>query len=181
MNQNSLRSVSFHYDGVARALHWGMALLILIVFAMGLLVDAFPKTWEHGIVETHKVLGVAILLLVVLRFGWRLSHRPPASEPINPLIDRGAGLAHWGLYGLMVAVPVVGLVYAVLRGQGIDFGLFSLAPIMEPNRELGRTVRKVHELAAYALIALAGIHALAAIWHHLIRKDGTLRRMLPGL
>ncbi|WNJ93509.1 cytochrome b [Bosea sp. 685] len=167
------------YDSVARMLHWLMACLILAVFLLGLLVDTFPKTWEHGIVETHKVLGVGILLLVAVRFAWRLVHRPPASEHVSPLLDRAAWLGHYGLYALMLAVPVIGLVYTALRGQGIDFGLFSIPPIMERNRELGRTVREVHELAAFALIGLASIHALLALWHHFIRKDTTLLRMLP--
>lgn len=167
------------YDSVARMLHWLMAFLILAVFMLGLLVEALPKAWEHGIVETHKVLGVGILLLVVVRFAWRLMHRPPASEPVSPLLDRAAWLGHSGLYALMLAVPVIGLVYTALRGQGIDFGLFSIPPIMARNRELGRAVREIHELTAYALIGLAGIHALAALWHHFIRKDATLLRMLP--
>lgn len=167
------------YDSVARLLHWLMAALILAVFLLGLLVDEFPKSWEHVIVETHKVLGVGILLLVIVRFAWRLAHRPPAAELVSPLLDRAAWLGHYGLYALMLAVPVIGLVYTALRGQGIDFGLFSIPPIMARNRELGRTVREVHELAAYALIGLASLHALAAIWHHFIRKDTTLMRMLP--
>ncbi|WP_168166058.1 cytochrome b [Bosea sp. PAMC 26642] len=161
-------------------LHWLMAALILAVFLLGLLVDTFPRTWEHGIVETHKVLGVGILLLVVFRFAWRLIHRPPASEHVGPLLDRAAWLGHYGLYVLMFAVPVIGLVYTALRGQGIDFGLFSVPPVMARNRELGRTVREVHELAAYALIGLASIHALAALWHHFILKDSTLLRMLAA-
>ncbi len=167
------------YDAVARGLHWLMAALILAVFGLGLLVDTFPRTWEHGIVETHKVLGVCILLLVILRFAWRLSHRPPAPEPVGRLMARAASLGHVGLYALMLAVPVIGLVYAVLRGQGIDFGLFAIAPLMARNRALGGVVGEAHEIAAYGLIALAGIHALAALWHHLIRKDATLLRMLP--
>lgn len=168
------------YDSVARMLHWLMAFLILAVFLLGLLVDSLPKAWKYGSVETHKALGVGLLLLIVVRFGWRLINHPPASESVSPMLDRAARLGHFALYALMLAVPVIGVVYTALRGQGIDFGLFSIPPIMERNRELGRTVREIHELAAYALIGLASLHALAALWHHFIRRDATLLRMLPA-
>ncbi|CAN7675303.1 cytochrome b [Bosea sp. LjRoot9] len=168
------------YDRVARGLHWSMALLIVVTFILGLVVDAFPKSWEHGIVETHKVIGITILALVLLRIFWRQGHRPAPSNELSPLVERASGLGHFGLYVLMFAVPAIGLGYAIMRGQGLDFGLFAIPPFAPPvDRALSRPVREIHEWAAYALIGLAAVHALAALWHHLVRKDGVLRRMLP--
>ena len=168
------------YDRVAQALHWSMAVLIVLVFALGLLVDAFPSSWEYAVVETHKVVGSGILVLAAARLAWRWTHRPPLPERFDPVLDKVSAIGHLGLYLLMIAVPVIGLAYAALRGQGIDFGLFSIGPVMEADRTLARPVRELHELAAYAIIGLAGIHGLAALWHHYVRKDGVLLRMLPA-
>lgn len=167
------------YTGVAIALHWLIALLIVAVFLLGLTVDVFPHSWEDAVVGLHKDLGLAIILLALARIVWRLVHRPP------PAIDAGSNLArlsefvHVLLYVLMFAVPLIGIVYSVLRGQGFDFGLVSIGPFMEANRALARPVKEVHELAAWALIALAGFHAVAALFHHYVLRDGVLLRMMP--
>lgn len=168
------------YDAVARGLHWSMAVLITAAFALGLTVDVFPKSWEYAVVETHKAIGIAILLLLLLRIGWRLMHRPPAPVESSALLALAARAGHAALYVVMLVVPVIGLVYAIRRGQGFDFGLFTVPPFQaaEP-RAITRPIKEWHEWAAYALIALACLHALAAFWHHFIRKDDTLRRMLP--
>lgn len=168
------------YDPVARLLHWSMALLIILAFGLGLIVDLLPKTWEHGIVETHKAIGLGLLALLATRIAWRLGHRPPAPTNGSPLAERASSLGHAGLYALMLAVPLIGLAYAVLRGQGLDLGLFSIPPIAAAaSRTVSRPVKEIHEWAAYALVGLALLHALAALWHHVVLKDRVLRRMLP--
>lgn len=170
------------YDAVAQTLHWLMALLIIATFALGLLSDVFPHSWEYAIIESHKVLGFSILVLVALRLVWRLGHRPPPLKNLGILIAGLSRLSHFALYVLMILVPLIGLVYSARSGYGIDFGLFTLAPppFIEADRAAARTTRQIHELAAYLLIGLAGFHGLAALWHHFIRKDGVLLRMLPG-
>jgi cytochrome b561 len=168
------------YDALSRKLHWCMAALIVAAFVLGLTIDAFPKSWKHVVLETHKGLGIAALLLLVLRFGWRLSHSAPASAESSAVLALAARAGHAALYLLMLIVPVLGLVYAIRRGQGFDLGLFTVPPFQAPEpRPVTRPIREWHEWASYALIALASLHALAAFWHHFVRKDDTLRRMLP--
>jgi cytochrome b561 len=176
----TLSSHGRRYDAVARGLHWGMAGLILLAFALGLTVDFFPKSWERSLVAVHKDIGIGLIVLVVLRLLWRLTHRPPQTVLHTALVGTAAKLGHAALYALMALVPVIGLVYSIRRGQSFDFGLFSLPPFQaaEP-RDITRPIREWHEWAAYVLIGLAGLHALAALWHHVIRKDDTLRLMLP--
>lgn len=168
-----------HYDSVARGLHWLIAVLVVAAFALGLLVDTFPSSWEDGVVNAHKLIGVSILCLAVLRLVWRAGHKPPATQPIGWLLERLAYAGHVLLYCLMMAVPLIGLAFAAWSGQGIDFGVFSIAPLMVENHAVARQIGEIHELAAYLLICLASLHALVALWHHFIRKDDVLRRMLP--
>lgn len=168
------------YDGVARALHWSIAGLILATFALGLTVDDFPRPWKYAVKETHKAIGLAILLLVGLRIVWRLTHPVTPAPDLTPATRRMASLGHLGLYLLMLAVPAVGVAYSILRGQGLDLGIVSVPALMEAAaRTVSRPVKEVHEIAAYALVGLAALHALAALWHHLVLKDSVLRRMLP--
>ena len=167
------------YDNVARGFHWLMVALIVAAFGLALLVDTFPSSWEDQVVNAHKLIGVSILCLVVLRLAWRAGHRPPPAEPMGWLLERAAALGHALLYCLMVAVPLIGLAFAAWSGQGIDFGIFSIAPVMAENEVVARQIGEIHELAAYALVGLAGLHALVALWHHFVRKDDVLRRMLP--
>lgn len=169
------------YDAVAKALHWGMAGLILLAFVLALLIDAFPRPWKYAAVESHKAIGIAILLLLALRLVWRATHRPPASEKARAWLGGVIRLGHAGLYLLMVAAPAAGIAYVAMRGQGLDLGLLKIAPFAAASpREVTRPIRELHEWFAYGLIGLAALHMLAALWHHLIRKDDTLRLMLPG-
>jgi cytochrome b561 len=179
MNTDDISASPARYGAVARLLHWLVALLIVFVFALGLSVDAFPHEWEDGIVLIHKDAGVAIVVLALLRLAWRQAVPPPAAVGEGTVAARLAFLGHVALYVLMVAVPVIGIALSVLRGQGFDFGLFSIPPLMEANRPLARSVKEVHELAAWALVLLAGAHALVALFHHYVLKDGVLMRMMP--
>ena len=91
--------------------------------------------------------------------------------------QRLAKLAHLGLYGLMAAVPLLGLATLFLRGRGLEFGLFSIASPLAANRALSRGIKEVHELAAYALLGLVAFHVAAALWHQFIKRDGLMGRM----
>jgi cytochrome b561 len=162
-------------------LHWSMAALIVLAFGLGLLIDEFPKTWKYAMIEGHKVIGISILILLAARIVWRLGHRPPTSEELSPIIARAAQIGHFALYVLMFATPAIGLGYAVLRGQGFDFGLFAIPPLAAASpREITRPLRQFHEWAAYGLLGLALLHALVALWHHFVARDGVMRRMLPA-
>ena len=169
------------YDRVAISLHWLMAGLIVATFVIALVIDAFPRSMKDILVETHKDIGLAVLALIVLRFAWRLTHRPPPlGDEVPPLVQKASTLGHLGLYALMVAVPVIGILYAFWRGQGLHFGLFDIASPFTPDRATSRQFRQIHEFAAYAIMGLAGLHAAAALWHHYVRQDGVLRRMMPA-
>jgi cytochrome b561 len=174
------RPDSGRYSGLSIALHWLMAAIIVTAFVLALVINAFPKDMKPLVVETHKALGLAVLALLVLRFAWRLLSPPPPLTGVTPVVQRLSQFGHLGLYLLMIAVPVVGIVYSFWRGQTLHFGLFDIASPFAADRAMSRQFREIHEFAAYALIGLAGLHAVAALWHHYVKRDGVLRRMLPA-
>ncbi|GGH22258.1 cytochrome b [Alsobacter metallidurans] len=168
------------YDALSRFFHWTMAGLILVVFSMGLTVDVLPRAMEQTYVNLHMVLGTLILALYAARLAWRFRHKPPPADPtLGRFIDVTSRWGHVGLWALMLAVPLIGIAVIFWRGRGIDFYLFQIPSPLAANRAVARPMKEAHELAAYALVGLAALHAAAALWHHFIRRDGVLRRMLP--
>lgn len=170
-----------HYDAVSRFFHWTMASLIVVVFIMGLTVDTLPKSFERTYVNLHMVLGLLITALYLARLGWRWNHKPPPADPtLGRFVDATSRLGHIGLWALMLVVPLIGVAVIFFRGRGIDFYLFQVSSPFEANRAVARPMKEAHELAAYALVGLAALHAAAALWHHFVRRDNVLRRMLPA-
>jgi cytochrome b561 len=166
------------YDVIAIVLHWGIAALIAFAFLLGLTVDDFPKAYEGAVVNTHAIIGLAVVMLSLARVGWRLAHRPPPlPHTNNPIVEVASKLVHVLLYTLMIAVPLIGIPTLLYRGRGINFGIFEVPPMMPRVPEIFRPLTEIHELTAYALIVLAVGHILAALYHQVILRDGLVQRM----
>ena len=132
--------------------------------------------------DLHKLLGFSTLVLVVARLSYRLVHGVPPDEPTLAWWQKaGAHLTHWGLYILLLVVPVLGWLGVSLYGARSIFGLFSLPPLAGQDQAASEAVFYVHFLAAMLMLLLIGAHVGAALFHYFIRRDGVLRRMLPGL
>lgn len=165
------------YSRVARWLHWGMALLIVGNLAGGFLHDAAPRT----IIPLHKATGILIMALTIARFGWRLGHRPPPFPAHMPNWERWlAHLGHMGLYALMIVVPLSGWIMASGSEWPISFfGLFEIPKFpVEQSEAFVEAMEERHEMLAFALIGLLGLHIVAAFRHHFVLKDTVLSRML---
>jgi cytochrome b561 len=168
------------YDSTAITLHWSIALLILAAFGLGLTVDEFPKAWKSGAINAHALIGLAVLALSLARLIWRRSHpAPELPSTMGPLERVAAKLIHLSLYVLMIVVPVIGVPTLLFRGRGLDFGLFHVASPFARTPEIFRPLTEAHEIASYALIALAAAHAVAALYHQFVRRDDLLARMAP--
>ena len=175
-------SASNPYGAVARLLHWLLFALIAIQVPGGLLIEAFPRASEARVfvLSTHTSLGIAALLLVLARIARRLAARGDV-EAVGPRWQRAlASAVHVALYVLMVAVPVVGYALADARGRGIPFFGLGAPEWLATNRSLAGTLEDVHETLAWALVAVVAVHVVAALWHHFVLRDETLRRMLPS-
>lgn len=167
------------YDSVARSLHWASALLIAAAFVMGLTIDVLPRDSRPPYLNLHVLVGLAVVVLALVRVGWRAGHAAPPPANSGPLATLALKLGHGALYFLMFVVPLFGFAPLFARGRGINFGLFQIASPIERTKEWIGPTTEVHEIAAYALIALAVGHAAAAIYHQVALKDGVLLRMMP--
>ena len=171
---------STRYSRGAILLHWLMALLIVWVGTLGLLHDSWPKHTQAFWINIHALLGLALWLLLFARLGWRFRHAPPAPAKGGGLLAwRLAGAVHFSLYALLLVIPLIGIVTFVYHGRVFNFGLFELDPGVKKNRAIFGPTEDIHGYLAYALFALAGLHALAALWHRFFLRDGVLARMWP--
>ncbi|HTG38750.1 cytochrome b [Sphingomonas sp.] len=169
---------NLRYDGVARALHWTMAALIILNLLAGLFHDALEGVVE--VMPLHKATGILILALTLVRIGWRLTHRPPPAPASSAAWERGSAHAvHMALYALMLAMPISGWIMSSGGQYPISFyGLFEV-PKFAVTRDdaLWGVARQGHEVMGLTMLALAALHIAAALRHHFLLKDGLLRRM----
>ena len=167
------------YDAVARIFHWSMALLIAYAAASILIAEELPRgDLRTFLSTTHRTAGAIVLVLFTARVIWRLFHKPPAlPSKMTPLQQKMAHFGHLGLYVLMALVPIVGVALTFRRGGTIDFGLFQIASPLVADRAASKPIKEIHELVAYALFALVGVHVAAALWHQFVVRDNILERM----
>jgi len=169
------------YGSPAIALHWLTAALVIVVGTLGLLHDSWSKSTQAFWINIHALIGLLLWVLVMVRLWWRRREPPPALPAgIDPLTRRLAGPVHALLYGLLLVIPVIGIVTFVFHGRVFDFGLFQVDFGIKRNRAIFHPTEDIHGYLAYALFTLAGIHLLAALWHQFVRHDGFLRRMWPA-
>lgn len=168
------------YTPIAQLLHWLMAALILGQLAVGLYMKGLPLTpTKFEIYQMHKSFGLAILLLVLVRLSWRLTHRPPVLSNV-PAWEKGiAHATHWTLYLLMLALPLSGWYFS--DAEGYHPSLFGLpVPILATaGAANGHFWEEFHEIGAFILAGLVGLHIAAALKHHFFDKDNVLLHMLP--
>ena len=184
------------YSPTARGLHWLVALLVFIQLPLGFYMayrgndmenvnekgETVKGLWDAltGVLySSHKVSGLTVLLLVVLRLIYRLTQGAPRSDPTVPAALTGVShLVHWSLYALLIAVPIGGYIAISYGGYLEVFGVH-LPAITEKNDDLSKEVFEWHETGAILIIAFVALHIVAAIYHKYVRKDRVVERMLP--
>ncbi|HUS98255.1 MAG TPA: cytochrome b [Hyphomicrobiaceae bacterium] len=178
------------YSPTARVMHWLMAALIIFQFAAGLImVYDGPKpnllatvSDSLALYDTHKLLGVALVALVLVRISYRILRGAPADEPSMEVWQREAShFVHAWIYLLMIAVPLLGWIGVSLYPALVVYGAIPLPALLSPDRARSAVVLAAHAAAAYVLIAMIAMHVGAVFYHRVIRRDGVLRRMWPGL
>lgn len=171
-----------YYSPVLILLHWVTALLVFALFALGLYMVGltYYDPWYRTAPALHKGVGVAVFLLVLIRLGWRGKYGVPTIGNADPCWERKAArIAHGLLYALLVAVPISGYFISTADGRPLEvFGLFEVPALVSSIHNLEDIAGAVHRFLAWALTGLAFVHTLAALRHHFIMKDDTLRAML---
>lgn len=172
------------YTRTAIVLHWLVLALLIAQYVIGWTMPHIghdtPVTTQIGL---HFSLGVLIIGVIVVRLVWRVTHGEPAHPAGVPAWQlRAARVLHGLLYLLLIAVPLLGWINASYRGMPVTlFGLARMPPLVATHAAGWHWTGDVHMLIAdYGITTLVGLHVAAAMYHHFIRRDGVLRRMLPG-
>lgn len=170
-----------HFNLLARLLHWSMALAILLMLFVGAGMVVSLR-YRDLLLDLHRPLGLAILLLALVRLANRLRHAPPPLPADLPLLQAWAAKAsHWLLYALMLAMPLIG--WAMLSAGAYPVELFkgvNLPPILPHSPEIYGFLRPLHGILAYVLFLLILAHLGAALYHAWIRRDGVFEQMARG-
>ena len=176
----TLKNTDNSYGWIAIALHWLVAIAVFSMFGLGLyMVElTYYDSWYKGSLDLHKSAGILLALLVLLRSGWRLINPSPKGLSPRPLENLAAHLAHGLLYLMMAALFISGYLISTADGQGIAvFELFTVpATLTADNQE--DIAGDIHQWLAWGLMGLVALHALAALKHHFINRDATLKRMV---
>lgn len=177
-----LKNTGNDYGLIAILLHWLVAIAIFGLFGMGLWMTGldYYDPWYQRAPDLHKGIGVLLLIVIGLRLAWRLGNPVPRAEATSSQMERRlARFAHGLLYLLPFAVMIAGYLISTADGRPIDvFGLFEIPATLSGLDEQEDVAGLVHEVLAFTLIGLIALHALAALKHHFIDRDRTLRRML---
>lgn len=177
-----LRNSPGRYGWLSIFLHWSMALVIYAMFALGLWMVglSYYDTWYHNAPEIHKSIGVILMLVLIIRLIWRVVSPPPKPlSSYSPLVRITAVLAHGLLYGLLIAILFSGYLISTADGKPVSvFGWFSLPAVLTGAGEQADLAGDIHLWLAWSIVILSVLHGLAALKHHFIDRDTTLKRML---
>ena len=171
------------YSLTARALHWITAALVLTTIPLGVvIVNEWGGPLQDPLYDLHRSIGALLILVIMVRLGYRLTHPPlPLPDDIPPVQRLAARATHWVLYGLLVVQPFIGWAATSAYGaQIVVFGLFELPPILSQDRVLSDRLFVVHALIGAAIAGLVAMHIGAALYHHFVRRDRVLMRMITG-
>ncbi|RYE81075.1 MAG: cytochrome b [Oxalobacteraceae bacterium] len=175
MNQNR------HFNLLARVLHWSMALAITVMLFVGAAMVVSLR-YREQLLDLHRPLGLAILLLAIVRLANRLRHAPPPLPADLPRLQVWAAKAsHWLLYALMLAMPLIG--WGMLSAGAYPVVLFNgvnLPAILPHSPVLYGFLRPLHGVLAYLLFFTVLGHLGAALFHAWVRRDGVFEQMAKG-
>jgi cytochrome b561 len=187
------RNTALRYGNVAMSFHWIIALLVIANICAGLYMGELPRSDPNKFIifQTHKSIGLTVLVLSVLRLLWRLVNPvPPLPAGMNTVLRFGAHASHFALYFLIVFIPLTGylLVSASPLGNGtLYFGLFDWPNLpfftgmtREQLHPIHENFETAHVILAWSAIVLVPIHICAALYHYFFRHDGVLQRMWFG-
>jgi cytochrome b561 len=169
------------YGTTAKVFHWLVLALLLVQYPLGWLMPDIHRGDKPGAAMSfHVSLGIVILLAIIARLVWRLTH-PVAPDNTLPRWQQMAAQAtHWLLYALVLATTITGWLFASFRGWGVSFFYLFPMPMLGPdNAAAGKTIDGLHQVMEWSLLVVIGLHVAAALAHIFVYRDRIMQRMLP--
>jgi cytochrome b561 len=176
-------SATAAYTLTARILHWVIAILILSMIPLGLVIaNDWGGPLQEPLYDLHRSVGTLIIPLMSFRLICRWANPALPLPPDIPALQQlTAHATHWCLYALVLVQPIIGwIASSAYRAPIKVFGWFELPPIWPEDRAFSERVFSLHGLLGALIAALVAAHIAGALYHHFVRKDGVLRRMITG-
>ncbi len=175
----AMRDTGNRYGAVSIANHWIIAIVIIAMLAIGLYMGELPRDERTWWINLHKSIGVFVLIYGIWRVLWRVAFRFPEDVATMPHWQEVAAKGvHIALLLCILGMPISGYIMSSTGGHPVSFfGLFSL-PALPESEAVNNIAGGIHEWLAYLLIAIIVVHVAAAVKHHVVDKDATLKRMV---
>ncbi len=168
---------------MAQLLHWATAILVVAAFTYGpggseQRVYSLAKDFDRQI---HETLGISVFAITLLRLVWRAFDAPPDDPPMPQWMRVTSKVVHAALYILLLAVPLTAISGAWLEGHPVTFlGNIRVEPLLPEAHAVGSAIASIHTWLGDTILWVAGLHAVAALYHHFLLRDRVLRSMMPG-
>ena len=169
------------FDSLTIALHWVTVTLIACMFASAWLLLASDREHAAILLTIHRSLGVVTWAVAIVRLAWRISlaYLPPFPHNMPKVQQRLAKASEYGLYALLLFQPLTGLAQSLMRGRSFMLFAWRVPKVMAGDKPLTALFHQIHALSAWVLLALIGLHVLAALFHRFVLRDEVLQSMLP--
>jgi cytochrome b561 len=172
------------YGAIAKLFHWVTLGLMLVALPLGFVIQHVKDDSKMGFYALHESAGLTILFVVLARLAWRWFSPPPSQPNDMPKMLRTASAAvHHSLYGMLILQPILGFMATnawgfPMRGATAYLGFIEFPKFMEAWESLAKILSLLHSIGGWLLVVLIALHVGGALFHHAIRRDGTLMRMI---
>jgi cytochrome b561 len=168
------------YGATAKALHWLIATILVVQFAIGWLMPHVKRGMQPGLaMQVHVSIGIVVLALIVVRLLWRVTHPVPPESELPRWQRLAAEAVHWALYLLVFVSTLSGWFFVSARGWPLAFfGLFPLPALVREGSRVGAALGEIHENVVWVLLAVVALHVAAALVHVFVYRDRVMQRML---
>ena len=169
------------FSTVLKSLHWALFALVITQYSLITHREYFAATDVQKMNDMllHKSFGLIVLFAGVAMLIVRRTGKRPAWPSMKAWEKKLAGVVHIGLYLCLLVMPISGILMSQMRGYSVKFFGLTLPNLVSPNEQLSGVFHETHEITAWVLLGLVSVHIFAALFHHFIRKDNVLKRMLP--
>jgi cytochrome b561 len=170
------------YGITAKAFHWLIVALLVVQYPIGWLMPDIHGGMKPGAGMTlHVSFGILILVVIVIRFAWRLTHPVAPESSLPPWQRLSSEAVHWALYVLVLATTMTGWLFASFRGWSVSFVyIFPLPMLASGSAAAVKTIDGLHQAAEWTLLVVIGLHVASVLAHIFIYRDRIMQRMLGG-